>query len=736
MISAWVNSLSRHVRRLRQQTWPAARRPSTSRTGVSLCLEGLEDRITPSLGAISNTTSYPYRAIVELHVTFPDGTKSVGSGALVDRFHVLTAAHMLYSYKDGGSASSIIVTPGLNGSSSPYGNAKMVWERFYGDPNHPATGGGWVTYNYYHPNQTGAGAADIGLITLDKAIGDLTGWYGMYYDTSTSVSQLNYDYGNLNLNTAGYPAPYDSSGNRVILQNGVWPTGNTLYHDFGRMAGVSSDGSLLEFANGRPQGTGIETHPGQSGSPVWYYDGKSDSSNGIEAVEVCQGGATRITPQMYNAFHNAMSYDATYRPPQSAYAASSQPASGTYSGFQLRAATTADPSITYSGTLGTYLPPSPPSTAPTPSATFTLVSNASSAVPVSVGQPVTFSATVSAATGTPTGIVSFYDDSTFLGAGSLQASSLLPGYASASFTTSSLPAGSHTITASYSGDASHWSSSGTYVQVILAGQGSAPPTSSHPAPVPQPASGPALAVTTTIGTFDPSTATWYLKNHNGPGAPDITAFRYGAPGWIPVVGDWDGDGTTTIGVVDPATETWYLKNSNTPGAPDITAFRYGAPGWIPLVGDWGGTGHTGIGVFDPATATFSLRNEPSGGAPDAGQFRYGAPGWIPVVGDWDGNGTTTVGVVDPSTETWYLRNRNSAGAPDIAPFRFGASGWIPVVGDWDGDGKTTIGVVNPATETWYLRNENSAGASDIAAFAYGAPAWDPLAGDWTGPLGK
>src|SRR5262249_51614954 len=35
----------------------------------------------------------------------------------------------------------------------------------------------------------------------------------------------------------------------------------------------------------------------------------------------------------------------------------------------------------------------------------------------------------------------------------------------------------------------------------------------------------------------------------------------------------------TVGAFDPATGTWYLRNSNSPGAPDITPFRYGAPGW-------------------------------------------------------------------------------------------------------------------------------------------------------------
>jgi hypothetical protein len=59
--------------------------------------------------------------------------------------------------------------------------------------------------------------------------------------------------------------------------------------------------------------------------------------------------------------------------------------------------------------------------------------------------PVTFTTTVTATAGTPTGSVAFFDESTQLGLGALSAGS-------ASFTTSALAAGSHAITAVYSGD--------------------------------------------------------------------------------------------------------------------------------------------------------------------------------------------------------------------------------------------------------------------------------------------
>jgi hypothetical protein len=241
----------------------------------------------------------------------------------------------------------------------------------------------------------------------------------------------------------------------------------------------------------------------------------------------------------------------------------------------------------------------------------------------------------------------------------------------------------------------------------------------------------------TVGSYNPATATWYLRTSNSSGPPTITPFAYGAPDWYPITGDWNGDGVTTIGVVDLSTETWYLRDVNSVGPPTIPPFRYGAPGWIPVVGNWNGTGHSGIGVFDPSTATWYLRNEDSSGLPDAAVFSYGAPGWAPLTGNWSSIGHAGIGVFNPANANWYLRNELSAGPPDAnpggVPFAYGAPNWQPVVGDWAGTGLTRVGVVNPATQTWYLRNSLSSGQPDFTPFAYGAPGWIGAVGTWQAP---
>ena len=84
-----------------------------------------------------------------------------------------------------------------------------------------------------------------------------------------------------------------------------------------------------------------------------------------------------------------------------------------------------------------------PPTGVTQSATTTTLS--SSPNPAGVGQAVTLAASVSSAAGTPTGTVNFNEGAALLGTG------ILNGNGVATFSTSALAAGTHTITATYVG---------------------------------------------------------------------------------------------------------------------------------------------------------------------------------------------------------------------------------------------------------------------------------------------
>ncbi len=112
----------------------------------------------------------------------------------------------------------------------------------------------------------------------------------------------------------------------------------------------------------------------------------------------------------------------------------------------------------------------------TPIATATTV--ITSASPVFEGTSVTFTATVTYAGGLVTATtVNFYNGTILLGSGTLNSSGI------ATYTTSTLPVGSLTITATYQATANFASSSGTVLQVINPGGftvAAVPPQSVHP----------------------------------------------------------------------------------------------------------------------------------------------------------------------------------------------------------------------------------------------------------------
>jgi hypothetical protein len=96
----------------------------------------------------------------------------------------------------------------------------------------------------------------------------------------------------------------------------------------------------------------------------------------------------------------------------------------------------------------------------------TVTTVTSSGSPVAAGTNVTFTATVTSATSAPTGTVNFSDGATLLGTGTINSSGV------ATLSTTTLTAGSHTITATFQANTNFVTSSATFTQIINAPVGS------------------------------------------------------------------------------------------------------------------------------------------------------------------------------------------------------------------------------------------------------------------------
>ena len=171
---------------------------------------------------------YPYRAIVYVTATFPDGQQFSGSGAIVGINDVLTASHLLYRAEDGGSATSVTVYPGYNNGIAPFGAyVGAIWSSYRAD----------LDGDGLFPAQEAQ--YDVGIIGFTARIGLLVGEFGIDPNGASG------DY-----NLTGFPGKY------------FGPGGAQMTNDFG-YATVNANYSVFNYGN-------IESNPGNSGGPLWY----------------------------------------------------------------------------------------------------------------------------------------------------------------------------------------------------------------------------------------------------------------------------------------------------------------------------------------------------------------------------------------------------------------------------------------------------------------------------------
>ena len=705
---------------------------------------GTDDRVE-----IPDTSIYPWRTITKLFMQFPDGSYSSCTGCIIGSsdghgYHVLTAGHCIYSHDNGGWAEVVRVVPGYDDGYMPYGDSYATNIRTYT---------GWtIDRDWNH---------DWAVLTLNKSIGDSTGWMGRKTASYTDSMYTG------NLNTAGYPG--DKGGQTMWFNSNVGRTTNEYKHWYY-----------------------MDTYGGQSGSPVWTYDGTNRYIITVHAYGDDGSGSNSGTRLNQDKFDRINTWLAEDTPPQSladliddgqtwsgfnpttisagdqffvecdvrnigtvssgnfyvAYYASTQ--SNSYLIGEDYVSTIAPSSWTdssWSGSFPDYIP----------SGTYTVCweidnrnnvselnennniacksayqltvvqqNNApnqpSSPTPSNGATNQSTNVDLSWSCSDPDGDTLTYDV-----------------YFEAYDSNPALVASGVTSTTYDPGDLSP---NTTYYWGILAKDNNSSRL------------GPLWSFTTTskttvgirrgnvfhLSTSDPS-------SENGVAEISIV---FGESTDKPVIGDWDGDGIDEVGVYRSG--TWLLSTDDpTPGAQNggedgdaEIIINLGQVDSIPLVGDWDGDGYDEVGYRHNLYGTWKLSTDNPANENGATEinFGYGQGAWIPLVGDWDGDGYDEVGCRHNVYGWWMLSTDNPAnenGASEIS-FGYGTKVYIPVVGDWDGDGYDEVGVRHNQYGYWMLSTNNlkpkvqdptcgENGAAEIR-FGYGASTDKPLEGEW------
>jgi hypothetical protein len=253
-----------------------------------------------------------------------------------------------------------------------------------------------------------------------------------------------------------------------------------------------------------------------------------------------------------------------------------------------------------------------------------------------------------------------------------------------------------------------------------------------------------------LAVFRPSTApdpvkNWFMRL-SAAGSPgsysssdDLLGRHDVDTSFMPVPGDYNGDGRTETAVFQKSAGLWYIRESPFPAA--YYTVPWGSPevdsDIVPVPADYDGDGITDIAVWGRHTATWNIRKSTGGEmTKQLGAISYD-PNLVPVPRDYDGDGKADVAVWSPHDGHWFYRS--SANGDALVEKVFGAPSYPdlkPVPGDYDGDGRADLAVWYPSTGQWFVSTSRSGYQTQMPNVTWGVPAsgstFTPVVADFDG----
>ena len=199
---------------------------------------------------VGNTKILPNKWIAYIVSYWPDGSATRGTAWMYGPSVAMTAAHCIYNRSKHCYPSKVILYPGYDSGTAPFGSYTAV------KCSVPVN---WRT--------SGNEKYDFGAVKLSSAYGSKKGYFGVKYKSSGTWT-----------------------GQKVFITGYPADKGTQLWRMSGNIVNCSS--SLLSYK--------IDTYGGNSGSPVYYGSGTTRYSIGIHTMgSSSMNYGTRITRMVF-----------------------------------------------------------------------------------------------------------------------------------------------------------------------------------------------------------------------------------------------------------------------------------------------------------------------------------------------------------------------------------------------------------------------------------------------------
>lgn len=181
-----------------------------------------DSRTLPANSLIAD--KFPYRAIVKVIATFPDGSAYGSSGVLVSADVVFTSAHSVYAKDLGGKAIKVEIIPAYNGGNKPFGSTFSSKIQ--------------IPDEYIKSKEI---SYDFAAIRTNSRIGDFSGWLG-YGSPTTNFDEVL---------IIGYPND-DKYDGRTMIQStssAFLSNKNELHYKANTSQGMSGSPIIIKIGN-------------------------------------------------------------------------------------------------------------------------------------------------------------------------------------------------------------------------------------------------------------------------------------------------------------------------------------------------------------------------------------------------------------------------------------------------------------------------------------------------------